>query len=91
MQKYKKVKKTFKKAKMQKSENAKKAFKKQKTLLKKKKRLFKKQNSFKICYGWSEQKTFEAQLRPVSIKNFWSQICAGTHIQVSPLYSSKIL
>ena len=81
----KKVKKTFKKAK-----KSKRLFKKQKCI----KRLLK-SKSFKICYGRSGQKTFEAMLRPVCSKNFWSQICAGTHSlthrQVSQLYSSEIL
>ena len=39
------------------------------------------EKSFKICYGWSGQKTFEAMLRPVCSRNFWSQICADTDTQ----------
>ena len=36
--------------------------------LSKKEKDFLKAKSFKICYGWSEQKTFKALLQPVCIK-----------------------
>ena len=67
-----------------KSKNAKRLLKSKK-LFKKMKKTFLKQKGFKISYGWSVQKTSEAQLRPVCLKNFWSQIC-GTEIHTHRIH-----